>query len=342
MTVGVLVLALIFVIGVSGYAIAGWSIGDAIYMVIITIFGVGYGEVHPIETGALRAFTIGLIVAGCSAIIYLMSGVVAMITEGKLERILGRRRMTREIAQMQDHIILCGYGRLGRVLAIELARSAVAFVIVDDNADRADEAARAGFVVFQGDATSDETLRQVSVERARALATVLPNDALNVFITLTARTLNPKLFIVARGEVPTTESKLTQAGADRVVLPASIGAVQAADLLIRPAVVELAKRAHSDNLRRDLVQVGIDMDSWTLPNDSHAVGRTVRELEHAGHGSFLVAAITRNGTSIPAPEGREVLRGGDEVVVVKRYGEDLHLPKLMKHRLGIHLRGARG
>jgi len=125
MTVGVLVLALIFVLGVSGYAIAGWSFGDAIYMVIITIFGVGYGEVHPIETGALRAFTIGLIVAGCSAIIYLMSGVVAMITEGKLERILGRRRMTREIAQMQDHISVCGYGRLGVVRGVESARSAV-------------------------------------------------------------------------------------------------------------------------------------------------------------------------------------------------------------------------
>lgn len=343
MGVGVLVLALICVAGVLGYMLAGWNASDAIYMVVLTIFSVGYGEVRPISDPGLRAFTIVLIVAGCSAIIYLMSGVVAMITEGRLERLLGRRRMTREIKQMEGHVILCGYGRLGRVLAAELARHAQPFVIVDDSGDRTDEASRNGYVVFQGDATSDETLRQVGVERARALATVLPNDAFNVFITLTARNLNRELLIVARGEVPATESKLTQAGADRVVLPTSIGAVQVADILLRPAVVDIPKIARSESFRQDLTHVGLDVDSWILPEASPAVGRTVREFEEAGRGRFLVAAISRSGRAFPAPEANEVLGAGDEVVVLKRQGEELRMAQVVKTRMArLRYRGAGG
>jgi len=312
--------------------IAGWAVLDAIYMVTITIFGVGYGEVQPVVTVPLRLFTIAVIVSGCSALIYLMSGVVQLITEGEVDRMLGRRRMTRELRDIHGHVILCGYGRVGRVLAAELANHAVPFVVVDTSASRTDEAAQNGYIVFQGDASSDETLRQVGVESARALATVLPNDALNVFITLTARTLRADLHIIARGELPETESKLRQAGADRVVLPATIGAVQIADLLIRPAVVDLLDTARSDNLRRDLVQVGMDVDSWAVPAGAAAVGRTVRELERAGDGRFLVATVCRGGKSIPAPEGRFELAAGDEVVVLKRHGEDVHLPRSLAPR----------
>jgi len=183
----------------------------------------------------------------------------------------------------------------------------------------------------------------VGIGRAMALATVLPKDALNVFITLTARTLSRQLTIIARGELPTTESKLTAAGADRVVLPATIGAVQIADMLLRPAVVDLIDQARTDDLRRDLVQVGIDVDSWQLHHGARAIGRTVRELEQAGEGRFLVAALRRKGRTIPAPEGREELCLEDEVVVIKRHGEAIALPTVFAPRMRrILYRGASG
>lgn len=340
---GVLLLAFICAVGVCGYVAAGWHVLDALYMVVITIFGVGYGEVHPVVSPGLRGFTIGLIIAGCSALIYLMSGVVQIITEGELDRILGRRRMTRELRQMKDHVIICGYGRLGRVLAGELARARVPFVVVDASPERTEEAARQGCVVFQGDASSDDTLARSGIGCARALASVLPNDAQNVFITLTSRNLNPGLHIIARGELPSTESKLLQAGADRVVLPSTLGATQMADLLIRPAVVEIADHARTESLRRDLIQLGVDLDSWALTSRSAAVGRTVRELEQAGGGRFIVAGIQRNGRLVPAPEPAEALRVDDQVVVVRRHGEDVSLPTTLAPRSRqISYRGAGG
>jgi len=343
LSIGVLSLALICALGVCGYVVAGWDVLDAAYMVVITIFGVGYGEVRAVDSLPLRLFTIGLIIAGCSALIYLMSGVVQLITEGELDRMLGRRRMTRELRQMEGHVIICGFGRLGRVLTDELARHGVPFVVIDASSARTDEASQAGHVVFHGDATIDATLREVGIEKARALATVLPNDALNVFITLTSRSLNPDLHIIARGELPTTESKLAQAGANQVVLPSTIGAVQMADLLIRPAVLQLSGDARSENLRRDLVRVGVDLDSWVLDGGAKAVGRTVRELEEAGGGRFFVAAIRREGGLIPAPEGREHLRSGDEVVVLRRHGETTALPTVFVPRARrIRYRGAGG
>ncbi|MGD8861749.1 MAG: potassium channel family protein, partial [Myxococcales bacterium] len=193
------VLAATAVVGVAGYIIAGWRPLDAVYMVVITLFGVGYGEVRAIESDGLRIFTIVLIVAGCSALIYILGGVFQLITEGELNRALGRRRMTKEIEQLKDHVIVCGFGRIGRALTDALQAGGKPFVVVDREPARLEEAMACGAPVFEGDATSEETLEAVGIARAHTLATVLPSDALNVFITLTARNLNPELQILARG-----------------------------------------------------------------------------------------------------------------------------------------------
>jgi voltage-gated potassium channel Kch len=222
----------VMVVAISAYVAVGWSVKDAIYMVIITVFTVGYNEVRPINTPALYGITVALIVLGCTGIIFLTGALVQFFTLGQLNKVIGLKRMNTQIDQLKEHVIVCGFGRLGFVLARSLSASSAGFVIIDESESRAAEARMQGFLCIQGDATSEATLRAAGVMDANALATVFSNDALNVFITLTARALNPNLSIVARGERSSTEGKLLQAGADKVVLPTHIGAERIAELIL--------------------------------------------------------------------------------------------------------------
>lgn len=221
-------------IATVGYVVAGWSWLDAIYMVTITIFGVGYGEVRPIEEPWLKFFTIGVIFAGCSSLIYVIGGIIQMLAEGEIETMLGVRTRSREIDQLSDHTIICGYGRVGQMLAAELAHLDQPMVIVDREIDRVNLAVSHGYLAMQGDAVDDDCLCQAGLFRARTLATVLPEDSSNVFITLTARDLSEAIRIIARAEAPSTERKLIRGGADRVVMPSAIGAVRIAQLATSP------------------------------------------------------------------------------------------------------------
>lgn len=188
------------VVAVLGYVAAGWSFLDALYMVVITIFGVGYGEVQPLASPGLKVFTILVIVAGTSAAVYSVGGFVQLITAGELHRALGARRMTRGIETLTNHVIICGFGRIGQTLARELQLAQRSFVVIDHDLERVAQAEALGYWVRAGDATEEEVLQAVRIEQATVLATVLRSDAVNVFITLTARGLNPQLMILARGE----------------------------------------------------------------------------------------------------------------------------------------------
>ena len=228
---------LAFMVVVSACATAayihnGWDFGDALYMVVLTVYTVGYDEVRPIDTPELRAVTIALIVTGCTGMIFLTGTLIQLITASQLQQFFGSRRMQKEIEHLTDHVIICGYGRIGQMLARELQAGKADFVIVERGDGRMTAARDLGFLSLQGDATDEDVLRRAGVSRARALATVLPDDAANVFITLSARSLNRGLTIIARGEAASTESKLIQAGADRVVLPTRIGAERMAELLL--------------------------------------------------------------------------------------------------------------
>ena len=228
--VGLVVFGFTFLVSTVGYVVAGWSWADAAYMVVLTVFGVGYGEVRPIDTPTLKLFTTGVIFAGCSSLIYVIGGVVQFITEGEVRRVMGIHKTSREISKLHDHTIICGYGRVGRILAAEMIEREEAVVILDSNPDRVSLAEQDGFLAVLGDATTDETLHEVGLHQARTLATVLPNDAANVFITLSARDLSDTIRIISRAECVSTERKLLRGGADHVVLPAAIGAVRIAEL----------------------------------------------------------------------------------------------------------------
>lgn len=315
--IGALFFAFTLSISIAGYMLAGWSFIDAAYMTIITVFGVGYGEIGPM-TPELRAFTIFVIVAGTSSAVYTVGGFFQALAEGEMNRLLGARRMSREIDRLQNHVIICGLGRIGRLLARKLADSEQAFVVIDSNPDRVERGINLGYLVYEGNATDEAVLRAAGIERAKALATVLPDDAENVFITLTARGMNPRMTIVARGETASTENKLKLAGADRVVLPASIGAERIAQILNHPSTLYfLEEDAGRAALSEMLLRLDIKLDEVDVTSNSPLANRTIGDVEVRGKGTFIVVALLQGGgMTLVHPPQSTVLGVGDTLIVM--------------------------
>jgi voltage-gated potassium channel len=258
---GIIFFSLTVVGAVIGYMVAGWNFLDAIYMVVITIFGVGYGEVQPLTSPPLKVFTIFVIIAGALSVAYIVSGFVQMITEGEIHRALNVKRMTKEISSLEDHVIICGFGRIGQLVARKLKRDRQPFIIVDNDPERVVLAKEQGYLIYQGNATDETALEAAGILRAKSLATVLPNDAANVFITLTAREMNSALMILARGEMPSTEKKLRLAGANHVVLPASISALRIAHLISHPSAVDFLSQTDGQHgLNEFLAELDIQLN----------------------------------------------------------------------------------
>ncbi len=333
---------LIVVIAVTGYVLSGWSLLDSIYMVVITVFGVGFGEVGPM-TPALRAFTMLVIVAGYVTVVYIVGGFIQMITEGEFNRALGARRMTREIANLREHVIICGFGRIGQILARKLVESRIPFVVLDSNPDRITAAEARGYLVRLGNASDEVILENAGIQRAKVLATVLPDDAINVFITLTARNLNPDLMIVARGEFPSTEKKLRQAGADHVVLPAEIGALRMSHLITHPASLNFLETSDDrKTLNEMLAQVELHMDELVIPPGSQLIGTSVGTAAVRGRSSFIIVALQRaDGTIIIHPSHDVFLHEGDTVIVIGHKGDTPRFAAEYALKRQMQYRGAR-
>lgn len=189
----------------------------------------------------VQLLTIGVVILGISAAFYTFGGLLEMVLEGELERVLGHRRRTKGIEQLRDHVVICGFGRIGQVLAEDLARQRVPLVVIDLDPASTAEAGERNLLYLEGDATADETLIATRLQHARTLVTCLPNDAANVFITLTGRNLNPTIQIIARAEHRSSERKLIQAGANRVVMPAANGARRIAPLVTRPSTADVVE-----------------------------------------------------------------------------------------------------
>ncbi|MEM7434161.1 MAG: potassium channel protein [Myxococcota bacterium] len=319
---GFLFLGAVCLAAVAGYMALGWSFSDAVYMVAITIFSVGYGEVHPV-VGTVRWFTVVVIILGCSSLLYILGGFFQLVAEGELNRLIGNRKMKKSIEELSDHIIVCGVGRIGRVLVSDLDKGGATVVLVDSNAERITAAIEAGAYGLVGDATSDDVLVQAGVRRASALATVLPDDALNVFITLTARNLNPNLRIIARAENPASDSKMIQAGADKVVLPSSLSGERAAQMLLRPAMVDFFSGQDLSGLEQELGALGIQMEQFEVDANSRLIGQTVGALESNGDGGFLVIAIRRAGGELVRNPEKHFTFSEEDSVLFLGHGEDI-------------------
>lgn len=340
---GAIAFATTILVAITGYVLAGWNLLDAIYMTTITVFGVGYGEVKPITSPALRVFTIMVIVAGYTSVVYIVGGFVQMVTEGEINKALSARRIEREIESLQQHVIICGYGRIGQILARRLDRAQQPFVVVDSSGDRIAMAESKGYLTKLGGATDETILQAVGIERAKALATVLPDDAVNVFITLTAREMNANLIILARGEYPSTEKKLKLAGADRVIMPASIGAERIAQMITHPAAMDFLNQDDGRHTLNELLaQIDVYMDELTISSDSPFAGKVVSDMEVRGKGSFLVVALRKpDGTTVVHPQHEMLLEVGDTVILMGHQGDIPQFAQKYVLRRDIRYRGAK-
>jgi len=310
---GACVMGIISVLSVSGYwLISGKGWLESVYWYVITVSSVGYTENSKVDA-QVQVFSIVVIVVGMSAAIYTFGGFLELMTEGEIERALGVRRMSRQIRDLSGHIIVCGYGRMGQILVQELSSHSTQLLVVDKHPDRVSEAKNESCIVLGGDATEEEILVAAGVERAKFLVSALPGDAENVFITLTSRNLNPGLHIIARGEQPTSEKKLLQAGADRVVLPMMAGAQRIARIITRPHTADLMEQVVDRN------KLDAEMDELHIPANSPLVGQTVRDAETRRKHRLLIVAVSReNGESIFNPDADHTFAANDTIIVMGR------------------------
>jgi voltage-gated potassium channel len=257
-----LILVVVVGLGTLGYAlIEGWNLLDSLYMTVITLATVGFNEVHPLSPSG-RVFTIVLILFGVGIIAYAVGSLIQFIVEGQLQQLLGRKKLEKQIGKLEDHYIICGYGRIGGLICKEFQTTPLPFVVVEKDAALCQKLANEGFLFVAGDATDDETLISAGIRRAKGLISAVTSDTENVYITLTARGLNPDLFILARAGEEGSEKKLKRAGASKVISPYIIGATRMAQAVLRPSVVDFIEIATAGrNLELQLEEIRVAADS---------------------------------------------------------------------------------
>ena len=299
--------------GITGYVILGWNPFDALFMVAITISGVGFGEVQPLDSTAARVHTMMVIAFGMVAMAFTVAGFLQFLTEGEIRRLLGLQRVRKQIDTLTGHTILVGFGRMGELVCEELAATGKPFVVVESSSERIAEMGRHNYLYVQGDATEEEVLLQAGIARAKTVVTAVASDADSVFITLTARQLAQDVEIIARAEMPSTQKKLRQAGANHVVLPAAIGAHRIASLLTNPSAVEFAE------LVTQRSQIAIEMEEIPVRECGPLAGQTPRDADIRRRTGVIVVAVKRaDGQVSFPPESDAVFEIGDTVVLLGR------------------------
>ncbi len=303
----------VMLLGTAGYrVIEGWSAWDAFYMTVITITTVGYREVHPLSRAG-EVFTVAVLLSGVGSFFYAFTLFMALLAEGKFVEQLAARKRARMLDDLKDHFVLCGFGRMGEIIARELARQQVGFVVIERSPERMQAAMERGYLAVEADASSEDVLRRVRIDRARGLIAAVSTDAENVYAVLSARLLRPDLYIIGRAETEDAHSKLRRAGADRVISPYQIGGLTLAQTALRPAVVDFVQLAtSSENLDLNLEQVRIV--------DGSALDR--RTLVDAGlrqrYGVIVVGIRRANGTMDFNPPPETPMYAGDDLVVLGR------------------------
>ncbi len=297
-------------IGAFGYvAIEGWSLSDALYMTLISMTTTGFQEVRQLSTAG-RALTAFLIVAGLASLAHVGGRTLQIAVEHYLVR---RGRMDKNIARLRDHVILCGYGRMGRHIAEDLTEARVDFVIIEADPETKDDLDEHGYLYLIGNASNDDLLKEAGVERAKGLIAVVSSDAENVYTTLTAKSINPSITIVARAVSDDSEPKLRTAGADRVIKPYELVGRRIAQLVIRPAMVEFVDtiaRSHSGE---------ITMEEITVTGTSALVGVALKDTTIRSKLNVIVVAI-RRGTDdlVYNPGPTIVFEPGDVLIAIGR------------------------
>lgn len=312
-------LALVFIAGTLWYSLVeGWHWLDAVYMTVITLTTVGYGETHQLGDRG-RIFTVALIVAGVLTIGYIVNRFTEAIVEGYFVDGRRLRQQRKLVDSLAEHFILCGFGRIGRQIATEFAAEGTKFVIADASSEQVRIAQAEGHSAIQADATLDETLLKMGVQKAACLVAALPSDAENLYIILSAKTLNPNIRAIARASNEEAVLKLQRAGADKVISPYITGAKRMAAAALRPQVMDFMDGIVASD--RSFYMEEFLIVTQTCP----VAGLSLREARlRSQSGSLVLAVRRRDGTLIVGPTGETVIMG-DDMLICKGTADQLRV-----------------
>jgi voltage-gated potassium channel len=305
--IGLVALVLVVVVGTVGYMLLGFDFLDSVYQTVVTITTVGYGFPRPVHAGG-KVFTIILILVGVGTALYTFSVVLELLIEGHMRDLVRRRRMERSIAQMSGHVVVCGWGRVGREVARFLAAADRQVVVVDRDATRLEDIP---YPWVSGDVTDDDTLIQAGVERAETLVAALDTDADNLYVTLAVRSMRPDVQIIARARNDSSEPKLLRAGANRVVNPQQLGGDRMAAFVTQPHVVDFVDVVMHDGT------LEFRLEELSVSAGSPLTGNTVHDVQLHDRTGALVLAIRRpDGTFATNPSSEVVIEEGDILIGV--------------------------
>jgi len=312
----IVLLVAVMVLGTVGYhALEGAPLWDAFYMTVITLTTVGFHEVFPLSTRG-QVFTVLLLAGGFGVILVTATELARGIVEGELRGLLGQTRRSRMLDKLSGHEIVCGWGRMGQAVVDELRRARREVVTVEKHPDKLQQLDAAGLLYVAGDATEEAVLRRAGVERARGLVACLNDDAHNVYTVLTARSLNPALFIVARASEPGAEARLLRAGADRVMNPYRLGGTRLAHMLAKPGVVDFLDVSLRAEGGEQLV-----LEQLAVAPTGPLAGRSLAEVDVRRRFRVAVVSLQRGATLIPNPDPQMRLEAGDLLVVLGTRGD---------------------
>lgn len=318
-----ILLLFILLAGTAGFVlIEGSSFLDGLYMSVITITTVGYGEVVPLSSAG-KIFAICLILVGVGFVLYLFGEVTDAVVEGGVRRILGRNNMGKRVAELKGHYVVCGFGRIGKVICQSLKQNNRPFVVVENDPQEVQKIDELGYLVLEGSASDDDMLLKAGIMDARGLIAVVSSDAENMYIVLSAKGLNPDLFVMARSSgTDGSETKLLRAGADKVVSPYYIGACRMAQLVVRPTVVDfLDLTVHGGEL-------GLRLEELAVSEKSNLVNKSLMDSNIRKEHDLIVVAIKRyNGEMLFNPSPQTKILPEDTLVIL---GEHEHIKELEK------------
>jgi voltage-gated potassium channel len=319
-----LVLLIIAGTGIAGYMfVEGWPFLDAAYMVVITLFTIGFEEVHPLSSAGM-VLTMVIIVSGVGTAVYAAGRAVEIIVEGEMTGYQKRKRMDKRIREMRNHYIVCGFGRVGHQVAHAFDASGIPYVVIDSKTETATELERRNIPNFIGDATNDELLTEAGILTAKGLVACSDSDVVNVFVTLSARALNPGLYIVARAGLKDTEKKLLMAGANRVISPYFISGIRMAALATRPVTSDFLDMVTHGG------QVEFSLNEVAVSERSSLVGKTLEEADIRGTSGAMILAIRKaNGSFDLQPRASSTIDKGDILVVLGTQEQFQSLDKML-------------
>ena len=307
--IAIAILAIV-AIGTAGYMIIeGWSFSDAIYMAVITLSTVGFQEVHRLSTAG-HYFTIALILGGTGTMLYAVTAIVQYLLEGNLANILGRRRMKVEISKLKGHTILCGYGKVGKEVARVFKNEKTPFVVIESDEISCAKANGDGFLCLNMNAANDEALKEAGIMNAKALVAALGSDADNLYVTLSAKSLKPDIFVVARIDNEESEAKLKRAGADRTMSPYGIGGRRLAMMTIKPLVVDFV------DTTMDRQGQEFTLEDVNVVKGSSMDGISVGDSMKRVNGGHILAIKKKSGQLITNPPAETIIEAGDELVLM--------------------------